>query len=76
MLFLIGINTGLKMNNILNLKVKDVKNSSYIVIKNQSEKAKKFPINNALKEEINKYTENMKNDAYLFQSQKVDNQPI
>jgi len=77
MLFLIGINTGIKMNDILNLKVKDIKNKSYILIKeNQSEEAKKFPINSMLQKEINRYIKNMDDNMYIFQSQKGDNQPI
>ncbi len=77
MLFLIGINTGLKINDILNLKVKNVRNNSHIVIKeNQSGKAKNFPINSELKQEIDRYIKNMDGDIYLFKSQKGDNQPI
>lgn len=77
MLFLICINTGLKINDILNLKVKHVKNDSYIIVENsQYEKAKKIPINRELKKEINRYIKNMKENTYIFQSQKGNNQPI
>lgn len=77
MLFLISINTGLKINDILDLKVKHVKNDSYIIIeKSQSGKANKFPINRELNQEISRYIKNMESDAYIFQSQKGNNQPI
>lgn len=72
-LFSLGINTGLRISDILPLKVKDVKNKSHISIKElKTKKDKRFRINNALAEIINDYTAGMDPEAYLFPSQKTD----
>jgi len=70
-LFIFGINTGLRISDILTLQVKDVCNSSHIIISEQKTgKTKRFMINNELRSEIIRYTENMKDDEYLFHSKK------
>lgn len=77
MLFIIGINTGLRISDILRLKVNDVKYRTHIIIKEQKTgKEKRFLINNQLREEIEKYIQNMNDDDYIFQSQKGLNRPI
>jgi len=77
MLFVIGINTGLRIGDILNLQVKDVREKTYITINEQkTNKTKKFKINQDLKKEIDKYIMGMEQEEYLFQSQKGDNKPI
>src|SRR5690554_3555776 len=56
MLFVLGINTGLRIGDLLKLKVKDVKNKSHIIIKEQkTSKFKQFLINSNLRAELNKY---------------------
>lgn len=74
-MFVMGINTGLRISDLLPLKVKDVRDKEYIVAvlqktKNTKKAPKKIPINNDLKSEINKYTKNMGSNDYLFPSQK------
>jgi len=70
-LFLIGINTGIRISDILKLQVCDVLNSSHIVIKEQKTgKVKRFVINKDLRSEILRYTENMEENEYLFHSKK------
>lgn len=77
MLFVIGINTGLRISDILNLKVSDVKDKTHIIIKEQKTgKNKRFLINSSLKKEINAYIKEMNDDDYLFQSRKGDNKPL
>ncbi len=77
MLFLIGINTGLRISDILALAVSDVRDKTHITITEQKTgKNKRFRINENLKSEIDKYILNMNNDEYLFQSQKGKNKPI
>lgn len=50
LLFLLGINSGLRISDILNLKVCDVKDKEYIEIKEKKTgKYKKFPITSFLK---------------------------
>lgn len=70
-LFVIGINTGLRISDILPLKVKDVKGVTHIkILEKKTSKAKRFKINPYLRSEIDKYIENMNDDDYLFPSRK------
>lgn len=77
MLFVIGINTGLRISDILKLKVSDVKDKSHITIKEtKTSKDKRFLINSRLREDTDKYIEGMEDSEYLFQSRKGTNKPI
>src|SRR5665647_808071 len=77
MMFVVGINTGLRISDILNLKVVDVRDKTHItLIEQKTKKPKRFRINTNLKNEIDKYITNMRDDEYLFQSQKGVNKPI
>lgn len=70
-LFVLGINVGFRISDLLSLKVKDVKNVSYIELKeDKTNKNNSRLINQQLKEEIEKYIEGMEDWEYLFQSQK------
>ena len=76
MLFVIGINTGLRIGDLLKSKVEDVRNKTHIVMQEQKTgKIKRFMINHQLRKEIDRYIANMKDDEYLFQSQKGHNRP-
>ena len=67
LLFSIGINTGLRISDILNLNVKDVKDKSFIQIKEKkTHKFKRFPINSKLKKMIVKYIKDKSLDSPLF----------
>lgn len=77
MLFLVGINTGLRISDLLKLIVKDVKNKTHIILKEQKTgKIKKFFINSQLREGIDKYIQGMEDKECLFKSQKGNNKPI
>jgi len=77
MLFVIGINTGLRIGDLLQLKVENVKNKSHIIIKEQkTSKNKQILINSNLCKEINKYIEDMAEHEYLFQSRIGENKPL
>lgn len=77
MLFVIGINTGLRISDILKLKVSDVKDRTHIKItEKKTKKDKRFKINMMLRADIDKYIENMNDDEYLFSSRKGENKPI
>ena len=69
-LFVIGINTGLRISDILQLKVEDVKGSHIVITEKKTNKHKRFYINEQLRKELNKYIEGMNNDDYLFTSRK------
>jgi len=70
-LFLFGINTGLRISDILKMKVSDVRDRTHITIQEQKTgKEKRFKINNDLQTEILRYISNMKSDDFLFPSKK------
>lgn len=75
-LFVMGINTGLRISDLLPLQVKDVRNKTHIVIREKKTgNIKRFLINDALRKEIDEYTQGMNDDDYLFQSER-GNKPI
>ena len=77
MLFVLGINTGLRIGDLLSLKVEDVKNKSHIIIKEQkTSKNKQFLINANLRRELNKYIKGMTDNEYLFQSRVGKNKAL
>lgn len=79
MMFSLGINSGLRVSDILSLKVSDVKDKDHITIKEQKTgKIKRFLVNDALKHELMKYIAHNKLTAkdYLIQSRKGENKPI
>ncbi|WP_312888402.1 tyrosine-type recombinase/integrase [Clostridium bowmanii] len=77
LMFIIGINTGLRIGDILELKVKDLKNKTHIkIIEQKTNKIRRFLINSLLKIEIDKYIRLMSEEDYLFQSRKGENHPI
>jgi len=70
LLFLIGINTGLRVNDIVKLKVGDVKDKNLFTIQ-EGKTRKKREINiGMLRNEIDHYTEGRDKSEYLFKSQK------
>lgn len=82
LLFVFGINTGIKLQDLLKLKVSDVwengKMKEFLVIRDEKDGETKAyflnnQINNVLKEYIEKYK--LQQDDYLFKSKK-DNLPI
>lgn len=75
-LFVMGINTGLRISDLLPLRVGDVRGKSHITLKEKKTgKTKRFKINYDLQDTIEDYTKNMDNDDYLFKS-KRSNKPI
>ena len=75
-LFVLGINTGLRISDILTLKVSDVKGNNITIKELKTSKVKRFKLSSNLKQELERYTSNMNDDSYLFRSQKGDNKPI
>ena len=70
-LFVMGINTGLRISDLLKLKVSDVKDKTHISIQEEkTKKSKRFLINANLRMEITEYTSNMNNEDYLFEGRK------
>lgn len=80
-LFLIGINTGLRISDILELRVKDVLGTHISLRERKTQKQKRIPINPTLKRELNKYIEGKDDYEYLVPSRQknrkgVGNRPI
>jgi integrase len=75
-LFTFGINSGLRISDILPLRVADVKNTKHLIIKEKKTgNIRKTLISSTLRQEIDDYTAYMQYTDYLFRSQK-GNHPI
>lgn len=79
LMFRIGINVGLRVSDILTLKVGDVRAKDHVnIIEQKTGKVKRFLVPGALQKEISVYIKknNMEDTEYLIQSRKGDNKPI
>ena len=71
LLFLMGINIGLRISDILKLKVSDVINKDYIEITEQkTRKYKRFPITQSFKSTLDDYIIGKAHNEWLFPSQR------
>lgn len=67
LLFVMGINLGLRISDILSLDVRDVKDKEFIILnEKKTGKYKKMPINPKLIKMITEYTKDMETDKPLF----------
>jgi integrase len=73
-LFMVGINTGLRIGDLLKLKVKQVKGKSRFMVKEgKTQKPREIWINDNLREEINEYVKTLpKGTEWLFPSRQGD----
>lgn len=72
LIFLLGINTGLRVSDLVKLKVSDVRGkNSFFINEGKTEKKRKVNID-MLQNEIERYTEGRQSNEYLFKSQKGD----
>ncbi|MCL2591954.1 MAG: site-specific integrase [Defluviitaleaceae bacterium] len=69
-LFVLGINTGARVSDMLSFKVKNVLDSVLEYSESKTKKTKRFPINEQLRIEIEQYTEGMRAEDFLFPSKK------
>ncbi len=77
MLFVFGINTGLRIQDMLKLKVKDVTGEYLVMTEMKTGKRKIMKITPVLKRDIKRYVADMKPDDVLFPSrQGGNNKPI
>lgn len=71
-LFLVGINTGLRVTDLLNLTVKEVKGKKKIVVKEgKTKKVRTIHLSN-IQSELNDYITGLGNEKWLFPSRKGD----
>lgn len=76
-LFMFGIYSGLRISDILPLKIRDVRNVEYIYMREKKTgKEKRFVINDELKKIIKSYIKGRKDYEYLFKRCKGKNEPI
>jgi integrase len=75
-LFVMGINIGMRISDLLKLQVKHVRGKSHIRFYEQKTgKEKIFKINSSLRMDIDDYTFDMQEEDYLFPS-RLSHQPI
>jgi integrase len=69
MLFYLGINVGLRISDLVKLKIYEVRNKDYIYLREKKTgKEKYIPVFSHVKKEIEKYLVFIPNDLYLFQT--------
>lgn len=78
LLFIVGINSGLRISDILELKVGDLRGKDSITVREtKTSKPKRFIFNDSIKKAMCELVpEPAANDEYLFKSRKGDNQPL
>jgi integrase len=76
LLFLVGINTGLRISDILKLRVGDVRDQHIVLREQKTGKQKWIRITPALRREINKFIDGKEDEEYLFRSRQGKNKPI
>lgn len=72
MLFVFGLNSGLRVSDILKLKKRDVMGTHVILKEMKTGKERKFYINPTLRRALDKYVKDLKDYDYLFTSNKKD----
>lgn len=76
-LFILGIYTGLRVSDILSLRVSDLKGKEYLVIKERkTRKTKRIRIHTVLKRELKDYLKDREPKEYVIKSRKGRNKPI
>ncbi|MFJ8115963.1 tyrosine-type recombinase/integrase, partial [Bacillus mycoides] len=75
-LFIMGINTGLRISDVLKLKVEDVKGSHISMREKKTGKQKRIQITAALKRELKWFIIEREDNEYLVQSRQGKNRPI
>ncbi|ANN30754.1 integrase [Bacillus thuringiensis serovar coreanensis] len=75
-LFVMGINTGLRIGDILKLKVGDVQGSHISMREMKTGKQKRIQITSSLKRELRWFNEGREIGEYLLKSRKGKNRPI
>lgn len=70
-IFYLGIKSGLRISDILGFKVKDVKGTPDVVLREQKTgKTKKFPLTQDLQDMLNEWCADKDDEAWLFEGRK------
>lgn len=74
MIFILGITTGLRISDLIKLKVKDVRDKEHICLcEKKTGKRKKVLISPMLKRDLKDYIKDKDDDEYLIKSRQGDN---
>lgn len=82
LLFLVGINTGLRISDIIKLQVNDILNQNrefrphITIIEEKTKKTKKFKINAVVADELYPFIKDKAQEEYIFKSRNGKNKPI
>lgn len=77
MIFIMGVNTAMRVSDILQLKVKDVRGRTHLEwYEKKTGKRKYFRMNDTLIRELDEYTRFALDDDYLFESKRQPGKPI
>lgn len=76
MLFVLGINSGLRISDILKLKVSDTHKPHFDIVEKKTNKARRIEMTPRLKRELKQYIEGKEEHEYLFKSREGVNKPI
>lgn len=75
-LFLLGINTGLRISDILSLRVRDVQGWNIYIREKKTRKPREIKMPSELKKALRNYIKDKSNDEYLIKSRNGKNKPI
>lgn len=76
-MFAFGIYSGLRISDILRMRVRDVKDKNYIYLREQkTNKEKRFVINSELKNILKEYIQGKEEYEYLFRATHRGNKPL
>ena len=76
LLFVMGINSGLRISDLLPLTKKDVITGTVTITETKTGKTKKFPLNEAIKNILNHYIPTLKDNDLLFPSRNGNNKSL
>lgn len=76
-MFILGIYSGLRISDILTLRIKDIRNKDYVNIREKKTgKQKIFQINPSVKKELKIFCEGRDLNEYLIKSREGSNKPL
>lgn len=71
-LFMMGINTGLRVSDIVGLQVQHVTKERNVIIEQKTRKKRVVTIRGQFRNEVDEYIKGMKHEDYLFPSRRSD----
>ena len=76
LMFALGIYTGLRISDILKLRVRDVRKEYLLIREKKTGKEKRIPINRFIRRLLDEYIKDKKDYECLFRTPAVPNRPI